>query len=86
MRDFKMQLLVFRLFVDEDLLEAMPGGEINKDTPDENRQWLLIQPLQAHPPPSLAFDRDSKAVRRVEKLYRGKRQSFRGTLIGDQGN
>ena len=42
MRDFKMQLLVFRLFVDEDLLEAMPGGEINKDTPDENWQWLLI--------------------------------------------
>jgi len=30
------------LFADEDLVEAIPGGEINKDIPDENRQWLLI--------------------------------------------
>lgn len=40
MRDFKQQLLVFHLFVDEDLVEAIPGGEINKDTPNENQQWL----------------------------------------------
>lgn len=50
--------------------------KINEDHPDENKHGLFIQSLlkQGSQPTSLAFGRDSKAGRGMEKLYSKKLQ------------
>lgn len=51
----------------------------DKDNPSENKQRLFIQSLlqQGSQSPSLAFDRDSKAHRGMQKLYRGNKRLTR---------
>lgn len=85
MRGFKMKLLIFHLFVNEDGV-AITGREINDDNPNENRQRRLIQTSPGHPPLSHGSDRDARAGRGMGKLARGKRGSCRCVLTGGQGS